>query len=646
MKRICAFVMLLLNFLLLPLSAQEATSPKQYATLAGTGGKQVVYLETASWGQGAPFNEQCWTSASHAVHAPTGCVPTAYAIVMRYHGWPNEGIGKLYDCQLGTIITDRTYDWDNMPLVYDGNWSDEQENEVAKIMSHLGHAFMVTYGAGGTSVSDPRSTYHASRLFNYKEVQSSRQMNFAFDEWLEKIRESLDNGCPVIYASDNAGTGDTRHMFVIDGYTDNDYFHFNFGWNGNGNGWFRLDNIKPYQGDDYSWRIDGTSDHYAIFNFAPNRVETAVSATVFPADAGVVSINGGDVAGSVSCDIAEGKNVTLMATANSGYSFSHWSKEGTVVSITPVCTVKVEPDNNNYIANFNVVSTSETVNVSVEYNHDYGTVMYNDAVVDAAGISPYKNSEVTLEAIPNEGYIFDGWVIDGEEFNSSCITFVVTADMDIVANFSLAEEVYAINNETIRKEGYQSGSTSYCSTWTYNGEPVFTLKTTKNDAEAYALSATENMLFYATAITSNNTQVLSDEITYTLTVPEGYLIAGYSFVCYSNSNSYTVNVTVDGKTTVVNRADDHVISNENINSRTTEFMLSTDYSGRASVVVNEFVVTVKKETAEGGGNSTAIEDVFMDEVVLPVIYDLQGRRINKVTKSGIYIINGKKVLLQ
>jgi hypothetical protein len=60
-------------------------------------------------------------------------------------------------------------------------------------------------------------------------------------------------------------------MFVIDGYTDNGYFHFNFGWNGSGNGWFKLDAITPYQGDDYSWKQD--SEHYANFNLKPDVAE-------------------------------------------------------------------------------------------------------------------------------------------------------------------------------------------------------------------------------------------------------------------------------------------------------------------------------------------------------------------------------------
>ena len=57
---------------------------------------------------------------------------------MRYHKFPKEGTAnKLYNCQATHTyveITDRIYDWDNMPLVYDGNWTEAQIYEVSKIM--------------------------------------------------------------------------------------------------------------------------------------------------------------------------------------------------------------------------------------------------------------------------------------------------------------------------------------------------------------------------------------------------------------------------------------------------------------------------------------------------------------------------------
>ena len=248
-------------------NAQE----RQHATAAETGGNVVVLLETASWGQNYPFNNQCWTKYNGTTHAKTGCVATAYAIVMRYHKYPKEGTEKiLYNCQAPTYveITDRVYDWDNMPLVYDGKWNEEQIYEVSKIMMHLAHANFSSFGAGGTTANEESETARLNRYFNYPKVAASYQREHTREEWEAMIRESLDNGCPVPYAANNSGTGDSRHMFVIDGYTDNGYFHFNFGWNGSGNGWFKLDAIKPYQGDDYSWKQD--SEHYANFNLKPD----------------------------------------------------------------------------------------------------------------------------------------------------------------------------------------------------------------------------------------------------------------------------------------------------------------------------------------------------------------------------------------
>ena len=46
-----------------------------------------------------------------------------------------------------------------------------------------------------------------------------------------------------------------------------------------------------------------------------------------------------------------------------------------------------------------------------------------------------------------------------------------------------------------------------------------------------------------------------------------------------------------------------------------------------------------------GGNTTAIEEVET-EAAETVIYDLTGRRVNEITKAGVYIINGKKTLVK
>ena len=65
------------------------------------------------------------------------------------------------------------------------------------------------------------------------------------------------------------------------------------------------------------------------------------------------------------------------------------------------------------------------------------------------------------------------------------------------------------------------------------------------------------------------------------------------------------------------------------------------YDQSAALDIESFVVYV--EYASG---STAIEDVETETVGVKVIYDLSGRRVEKITNAGIYIVNGKKILVK
>ncbi len=528
--------------------------PTTRGTIQETGGNIVVYHETASWGQNYPFNEQCWTSYGGTTHAKTGCVATAYAIVLRYHCYPTKGTENiLYNCQapIYVEITDRNYDWDNMPLVYDGNWNETQIYEVSKLMAHLAHAYFSSFGSGATTANEERETARLNRYFNYPKVQASYQRDYTQEEWEAKIKESLDNGCPIPYAANNSGTGDSRHMFVIDGYTDNGYFHFNFGWNGSGNGWFKLDNITPYQGDNYSW--NGNSEHYANFNLMPDIAKYNVTATASPEEAGTVSINGGTASGHVTAELFESTEATLTATASNGYTFSHWSKGETTISTENICKVIVEASDNDYIANF----VASSAPVSAEYK-----------------VSPSTGTFTFIEE------------------KSPKWTFSTTDEYPAELTLQAA-----------------------CGT-----TPVNSMNAVSGMMQLYAFDYN-----------------MQSGITYTLAVPEGYLIKGYELKFKKGSRTHDITISNDETILKPDGVSEQVLSATGLSVTSTSFNLTGTVANNL-IKVTDFTVTIQRE----GGSETGIDDIRT--VDNNHIYNIRGEKLDKITEPGIYIVNGKKIM--
>ena len=119
---------------------RHATWNSSVKTRTGEG----ILLETAEWGQNAPFNDLCPTVDGQK--APAGCVATAMAIAMKYHNWP--------DCTRGGIEEDyycpsEKFDFDN----YSIDWNALSENnnpdfakEAANLTYSAGIASQMTYG--------------------------------------------------------------------------------------------------------------------------------------------------------------------------------------------------------------------------------------------------------------------------------------------------------------------------------------------------------------------------------------------------------------------------------------------------------------------------------------------------------------------
>ena len=192
-----------------------------------------VLLETAKWGQGAPYNGE--TPLFGDQHAPTGCVATAMAIVMKYHSWPE------------------TYDWDAMPMQieYDGENPPTANSELARLMKDAGEAVYMSYGPTESGADMNWVGHRLQYTFHYSpDCQFITAANFSNDRWLELLKGNIDAGNPVIYQGTNEKVTQ-NHAFVLDGYNSIGY-HVNWGWDGWYNGYYALESLSPNDSQDFS----------------------------------------------------------------------------------------------------------------------------------------------------------------------------------------------------------------------------------------------------------------------------------------------------------------------------------------------------------------------------------------------------------
>lgn len=647
MKRTTILLTLLTGVLLMCSTATAQTAESVTPTKAGATeeeyGNIVVYLETASWGQGYPFNQQCYTSSGAT--ALTGCVPTAYAILMHYHKWPISAIEKkVYHSGTGeSMMLGHEYDWENMLNSYSGTFDNTEANAVATLMRDLGWAYGVDYGTSSTdSGAGGEGAAKLIEIFKYKSespnIQSATMATgrdiLGNDElWVQYIKESLDAGCPIPYSSTTTSGG--RHIFILDGYTDKGYFHFNWGWNGQGNGWFKLDEMKPDAYSDYS------KSHKAYFMLKPDVATYTISVAVNEEEAGSAAVNDKD-----NVTVNEGASITLTATANEGYVFVNWTLNGEEVSSNSTYTTTATADA-EYTANFKeskVPNTPAEVTIKTE-----STIGGNATVNGMAEITVTAGSAVSLEAIPDEGYIFVEWR-NGIDIVSTNAFFSTTAQSDKIYTAIFIEKSgtvtievkgsggYAyVGNGTDRKLEVEKGSTvsiraaavegsgrkfAYWSTGNTIASGKGTIHTNKNP---YEFTATEDAAFFVNFVTEDTDLNVTIET--------------------ASTEGGTATIYGEQKQTIALGSEIVFEAKANEGYKFTEWTKGTDVVSKEPIFT-----TVAREACTITANfekiaTTGIEGVKFGSEKSKAIYNLTGNKAEILTK-GIYIIDGKKTLIK
>jgi hypothetical protein len=207
--------------------------------------KSVDPLVQCKWNQSYPYNVYCPEDPNGpGGYVYSGCVATAMAQVMYYWRYPLQGTGShtYYYPPYGNLTANfgaTTYQWEGMQNTIDH----EFPGPNAELQYHCGVAVDMMYGPDGSGAYSTDVPPALINYFNYSpDCYFSWKDNHSNTEWVNMLKENIDNGWPMYYSGYSSAGG---HAFVCDGYQE-EYFHFNFGWGGSSDGYYTLLTVNGF----------------------------------------------------------------------------------------------------------------------------------------------------------------------------------------------------------------------------------------------------------------------------------------------------------------------------------------------------------------------------------------------------------------
>jgi hypothetical protein len=295
-----------------------------------------------------------------------------------------------------------------------------------------------------------------------------------------------------------------------------------------------------------------------VANFTTNPTTNTVAVAASPAQAGSVSGGGSFVTGSF---------VTVATTANSGYTFTNWTENGTVQSVTASYTFTLAT-NRNLVANFTTNPTTNTVAVAAN-PAQAGNV--------SGGGSFVKGSSVTVAATANSGYTFTNWTENGTvQSATASYTFPLATNRNLVANFTTDSTNTAVVEANPPKWGGVKGGGAFVTgssvtvtaaanrgykfvNWMQNGKVqstssnyTFTLATNRILVANFTTIPTRTVAIAASPAQAGNVSgggslIAGSAVTVTAAPVSGYTFTNWTEngTVQSVSPAYTFNVAAD-----------------------------------------------------------------------------------------------------
>ncbi|MCL6103532.1 MAG: T9SS type A sorting domain-containing protein [Bacteroidetes bacterium] len=161
-----------------------------------------------------------------------------------------------------------------------------------------------------------------------------------------------------------------------------------------------------------------TTNRVLVANFTQNAVNYTISTSSIPSAGGSTSGGG---------SYQSGQSRTVTATANSGYTFTNWTENGSQVSANASYTFTLS-GNRTLVANFSQNQVNYTITTSSSPTAG-GTT---------SGGGTYASGQSrTVTATANSGYTFTNWTENGSQVSANAsYTFTLSGNRTLVANFT------------------------------------------------------------------------------------------------------------------------------------------------------------------------------------------------------------------
>jgi len=205
---------------------------------------------------------------------------------------------------------------------------------------------------------------------------------------------------------------------------------------------------QPY----LTFTVAGALDLEAVFEQdappTPNQYTIQVSAD---------PSGGGDVTGGGT--YTEGTSITVTATAKEGHRFVNWTEADHAVSSDASYSFTVTDDRN-------LTAIFEEIPVDPDPEPTKYTVALNASLAAGGtvtgGGSYAENTSITVTAVPNSGYQFEGWQENGSLISSNArYTFTVSENRTLIAIFKKNEPPTCAITAVATAGGSVSGSGVY-----------------------------------------------------------------------------------------------------------------------------------------------------------------------------------------